>query len=235
MQHKTPSAIIEQNISYYNDIAGQYNEMLNKNPDRLIREKVANKFCSIVKEATVLDFGGGTGLDLKWLTNNNDTIFFCEPSEGMREQAICNHKNLPNGNVIFLNNSATDFRQWHMQLPFVEKVDAILSNFAVLNCIPDIELLFQNFALVVKPGGNIIALVLTKNLKKILTENFRSLLKSFIHHESASITISYKKQHQTVYIYSINEIIKASKKYFNFCSGEVFSASGFTLIHLARK
>ena len=156
-----------ENILYYNAIANEYNDMLDKNPDRIVREKVANKFCSIVKEAAVLDFGGGTGLDLEWLADNNHTIFFCEPSIGMRETAICNYANLLHDNVIFLDDFAADFRQWHLQLPFPVKVDAVLSNFAVLNCIPDIELLFQKLAVVVKPGGNIIALVLTKNLKKI--------------------------------------------------------------------
>ena len=224
-----------ENILYYNAIANEYNDMLDKNPDRIVREKVANKFCSIVKAAAVLDFGGGTGLDLEWLTNNNHTILFCEPSIGMREKAICNYKNLLHNKVIFLDDFAADFRQWHLQLPFTVKVDAVLLNFAVLNCIPDIELLFQNLAIVVKPGGNMIALVLTKNLKKMLTENFRSILKSFIHHEPATINVQYKKHHQTVYIYSIKEIIKVSKKHFNFCSSEVLPASGFTLIHLKRK
>lgn len=224
-----------KNILYYNAIAHEYNDMLGNKSDRIVREKVANKFCSIVKEAAVLDFGGGTGLDLEWLINNNDTIFFCEPSIGMREQAICNHKNLLHDKIIFLDDSAADFRQWHLQLPFAIKVDAALLNFAVLNCIPDIELLFQSLALVIKPGGNIIALVLTENLKKKLTGNFRSILKSFIHRKPASINTFYKKNQQTVYIYSIKKITKASKKYFNFCSGEVIPTSGFMLIHLKRK
>jgi SAM-dependent methyltransferase len=224
-----------ENISYYNAIANEYNDMLDKNPDRILREKIANKFCSIVKGAAVLDFGGGTGLDLEWLADNNHTIFFCEPSIGMRERAICNHTNLLHEKVIFLEDSAADFRQWHLQLPFAEKVDAVLSNFAVLNCIPDIGLLFKNLAIVVKPGGNVIALVLTRNLKKILKRNFGSILKYFIHHEPVTINIRYKKNQQTVYIYSIKEIIKASKKHFNFCSSEVLPLSGFTLIHLKRK
>ena len=80
-----------------------------------------------------------------------------------------------------------------------------------------------------------IALVLTKKLKNKLDGNFRSILKSFIHHEPATMNVRYKKYQQTVYIYSIKEIIKASKKHFNFCSSEMLPASGFTLIHLKRK
>ena len=56
-----------ENILYYDAIANDYNDMLDKNPDRIVREKVTTKFCSIVKASAVLDFGGGTGLDLDWL------------------------------------------------------------------------------------------------------------------------------------------------------------------------
>ena len=224
-----------KNILYYNAIANEYNEMLDKIPDKIAREKVADKFCSIVKDGIVLDFGGGTGLDIQWLTNKNFTVFFCEPSTGMRERAISAYSNLPQDKIIFLDDSATDFRQWHLQLPFPVQVDAVLSNFAVLNCIPDIKLLFQSLALVIKPGGNMIALVLTKKLKNKLDGNFRSILKSFIPYGPATLNITYKKHGQTVYVYSIKEIIKAASKKFNFCSSEILPASDFTLIHLKRK
>ena len=81
-----------ENILYYNAIANEYNDMVDTDADRIVREKVANKFCSIVKASVVLDFGGGTGLDLEWLASNNHTIFFCEPSAGMRGKAIDSHK-----------------------------------------------------------------------------------------------------------------------------------------------
>ncbi|HEX7457449.1 MAG TPA: class I SAM-dependent methyltransferase [Ginsengibacter sp.] len=223
------------NIAYYNAIANEYNNMLNKNPDKVIRKKVADKFCSIAKDGAVLDFGGGTGLDIQWLTDKNFTVFFCEPSTGMRERAISDHSNLPQDNIIFLDDSAVDFRQWHLQLPFPVQVDAVLSNFAVLNCIPDIKLLFQSLALVIKPGADMIALVLTKKLKNKLDGNFRSILKSFIPYGPVTLNITYKKHGQTVYVYSMKEIIKAASKKFNFCSSEILPASDFTLIHLKRK
>ena len=224
--------IKRENILYYNAIANEYNEMLDTIPDKIVRNKVADKFCSVVKDGVVLDFGGGTGLDIQWLTNKNFTVFFCEPSTGMRERAISAYSNLPQDKIIFLDDSAMDFRQWHLQLPFPVQVDAVLSNFAVLNCIHDIELLFQNLALVIKPGADIIALVLTKRLKKKLNGNFRDIIKSFIHSGPAILNLRYKKYGQTVYVYSIEEIIKASAKHFIFCSSEVLLASGFTLIHL---
>jgi hypothetical protein len=104
-----------------------------------------------------------------------------------------------------------------------------------LNCIPDIELLFQSLALVIKPGGNMIALVLTKKLKNKLGVNFSGILKSFISYGPTTLTLTYKKHRQTVYVFTIKEIIKAASKKFIFCSSEVLPASGFTLIHLQRK
>jgi SAM-dependent methyltransferase len=227
--------IVKQNISYYNAVANEYNDMLDKEPDRIVRKRVADKFCNIIKNGTVLDFGGGTGLDIQWLTDKGFAVFFCEPSTGMREIAIANHKNLLCDNVTFLNDSSIDFRQWHLRLPFEEKVDAILSNFAVLNCIPDIELLFENLSSVIKAGGNMIALVLTKDIKNNLKENFKNMLKSFIHRGPITLNVRHKKHGQTVYVYSIKEIKKASAKHFIFCESEIIPASGFTLIHLKRK
>ena len=223
------------NILYYDAIAPEYNNMMENDADKIVRGKVGNKFCSIVKDGAVLDFGAGTGLDIQWLTDKGFTVFFCEPSSGMRERAINAHSNLQHNKIIFLDNSVTNFRQWHLQLPFSEKVDAVLSNFAVLNCIPDIEFLFQSLTLVVKPGGNMIVLVLTKKLKNKLSLNFRSMFKSFIQHVPVTINMRYKKHEQTVYIYSIKEIIKASAKHFILCSTEVLPASDFTLIHLKHK
>lgn len=223
-----------ENILYYNLIASEYNDMLDKNLDKIIREKVAQKFCDIVKRSVVLDFGGGTGLDLPWLTDKQDTVFLCEPSRGMREIAIDSRGNLPNDNVIFLDDFAADFRQWEQRFPFPEKVDAVLSNFAVLNCIPDIGFLFQNLATVIKPGGNVIAVVLRKTVK-IVKGNFRGYVKSIIHHEPATINVYYKENQQTVYIYSLKDIRRASEGYFNFCSSEVLPGSRFTLIHLKRR
>ena len=224
-----------KNILYYNAIANEYNEMLDTIPDKIVRNKVADKFCSAVNDGVILDFGGGTGLDIQWLTDKNFTIFFCEPAIGMRERAISAYSNLPQHKIIFLDDSATDFRQWHLQLPFPTQVDAVLCNFAVLNCIPDIELLFQNLALVIKPGADMIALVLSKKLKNKLNITFRSILKSFISYRPTTLNLTYKKHRQTVYVYSIKEIIKAASKKFSFCSSEILPGSGFTLIHLRRK
>src|SRR6267154_3512964 len=117
----------DRNILYYNSIADEYNYMLDKNPDKIIRQKVAKFFCDIIKDAVVIDFGGGTGLDLPWLAANNHTVFFCEPSVGMRQKAIASREGLLDDNVIFLNDVQADFRHWKLKPPFAGKADAVLA------------------------------------------------------------------------------------------------------------
>src|SRR5262245_11546423 len=119
--------VIQQNFSYYDKIAFQSANILNaNNSNSLTRTKVKPVFCKLVASGIVLDFGGGTGRDLEWLTGNGYKIIFCEPSVNMRERAIAlNYKN-----VEVLENKASDFTMWETSSPFVEKVDAILANFA---------------------------------------------------------------------------------------------------------
>ena len=121
--------IHRRNVSYYDHIAGQYNDILKKErSNEIIREKVAEKFREIVGDGLVLDFGGGTGVDLDWLTRYNKVIF-SEPSSGMREIALCNHGQNPS--VIFLDAAKTDFKKWDHDLPFRKKW---MLSFAILPC-----------------------------------------------------------------------------------------------------
>ena len=228
-----PFEISEQNISYYNGIAPEYNGMLDKDSDKLARGKVAARFSKIIHDGTILDFGGGTGLDLKWLTQSNNRIIFCEPSKEMRKLAISYSESLLDKNITFLNDHESDFRQWNKKLPFSEKADAILANFAVLNCIPDIEFLFKNLALIIRPGGHMVAIILTKKANNLFRRGIQNFFISII--RPSTVNIRYKNYRQTVRLYSTQNIIRASKKYFSLNSIEVLTCSGFTLMHLKRK
>lgn len=228
-----PLEISEQNISYYNGIAREYNGMLDKDSDKLARRKVATRFSNIIHNGTILDFGGGTGLDLKWLTQNNNRIFFCEPSKEMRKLAISYSDSLLDKNITFLNDHESDFRQWNKKLPFNKKADAVLANFAVLNCIPDIDLLFKNLALLIRPGGHMMAIILTKKDDNIFRQRVLNFFISIM--RPPTVNIRYKNYTQTVRLYSTQNIIRASKKYFSLNGTEVLTGSGFTLMHLKRK
>jgi glycosyltransferase involved in cell wall biosynthesis len=235
--NKENSRIIEQNISIYNETANSYDHTMDKDhSNKLVRQKVKEKLLGLLKSGWVLDFGGGTGLDLEWLTPDRYNIFFCEPSIAMREKAIQYNNNiLHNNNITFLDTGKTDFTRWHQELPFSQKMDAILSNFGVINYIPDIELLFKNLARVIKPGGHFIAIILNLPFKKRLKWHRRNTIRSFIFRIPFVMYIPYEKElRQIVIVHTVKEIKKASAYYFDYCSHESLTESDFILIHLVR-
>jgi glycosyltransferase involved in cell wall biosynthesis/ubiquinone/menaquinone biosynthesis C-methylase UbiE len=237
------SPVIEKNISYYNEVAAIYNNIMAEDaPDQLIRHKVKEKLLGLLppKESygpsgRVLDFGGGTGLDLGWLTAARYTITFCEPAAAMREKAIeYNNNTLHNTTITFLDTDRSDFTSWHKQLPFPEKMDAILSNFGALNYIPNIDLLFNNLARVIKPGGHFIALILEYDFKMRFKKNRRNALASFFSGAPFVMYIPYKQHKQTVIIHTAKEIKKAAQPWFDLYSNEPVQLNDFIIIHLIR-
>jgi len=234
---KDKPQIAELNILYYDEIANSYDDILSQeNKNIAVRQRVKEKFSILLNSGWVLDFGGGTGLDLEWMTKKKYNIFFCEPSVAMREKAIgYNNRTLQNDNVIFLDSDKTNFSTWHQKLPFSQQVDAILSNFGVINCIPDIELLFRNLALVTKPGGHFIALFLDRSFRKMLKWHRRNAIRSFIFGTPFIMYVWHRENRQTVFVHSVKEIKKASSPFFYYINHEPWTEFGFTLIHLVRK
>ena len=236
-EQKSDSAVSRNNIAYYNEIAKEYEAILDKDAaNASIRDKVANKFLSLAKPGCVMDFGGGTGMDIGWLTGHGYKIIFCEPSVAMRDIAMQRTKNeFAGADILFLDDAESDFRNWLPAIPFAQQANAVLANFAVINCIPDIGLLFEKISLVVQPGGVVIALILDNTLKKRLRSNFKGTLWSFFSGGPVRIFIEHNNQHQSVYIHSNRSIKKAAKAFFSWLSCEHLNASGFCLIHLERK
>src|SRR5882757_4263284 len=144
--------ITQQNISYYNEIAKEYDVILNEDKSNaVVRKAVKEKFVSTVNPGWVLDFGGGTGQDTGWLQQHHYSILFCEPSAGMRNIAIENVKNnTAAGKINFMDEAKINFKNWDNTLPFEQKVNGVLANFAVFNCIPNIDTLYQNLSPVCK-------------------------------------------------------------------------------------
>jgi SAM-dependent methyltransferase len=229
--------VSRQNITYYDKIASDYDLILNQNAsNKIVRDNIASKFRNVVKGETVLDFGGGTGLDLFWLNQENYRIIFCEPSVEMRKIAIERKKDeLPLADVRFLDNNEADFRNWDDEFPFKEKTDAILANFAVINCIPDIKLFFEKLALALKPDGICLALILDNGFLMRLRSNLKGTLKSLITGYPTEFYVDFKGNRQLVYIHSTKSIRKASVRNFKLVQCERFQKSGYTMILLKRK
>ena len=234
---KTDIAVSRNNIAYYNKIANEYEAILDKDTANAgIRDKVANKFLSLAKPGYVMDFGGGTGMDIGWLTAHGYKVIFCEPSVAMRDIAIQRTKiEFAGSDIHFLDDTEADFRNWLSAPPFAQKANAVLANFAVINCIPDIGLLFEKLSLIIQPGGVVIALMLDNSLKHRLRSNFKGIIQSFFSGKPVRIFVEYSNQYQSVYIHSDRSIRKASTAFFNWISCEYLNESGFCLIHLERK
>lgn len=235
-QRTHSSGIIANNISYYNEVAGSYNDFMEEQAsNKEVRDFVKSKFLREVEAGWVLDFGGGTGLDLPWLTDRYNVIF-CEPSDCMRDEAISLiNEQLTGKNVRLLKSGQTDFASWVKQPPLLTPADAILANFGVLNYISELKSLFNNFASVLKPGGHCILLILELDLRKRLKWHRRNAIKSLFYRSPFKMYIPYKNQRQLVFVHTPGEVRRACAQYFSFCSAESLKGFDFTLIHLVRK
>lgn len=240
MSHKSNQnfrAISSQNALFYDGIANQYDLLMNdQDKNALTRLKVAGKFTQLVHSGNVMDFGGGTGLDLPWLTSQDYEIIFCEPSSGMRQKAIeLNKMKLRSNRISFLSGQENDFTSWNQRNPFTKKLDGVLSNFAVLNNIPDLTTLFQAIAEIMKPGAHFIACIIDNHLLKILSNYPGQFLKLTISGKPITTTIHFKEYEQLVYIHTMHQIRKSSRPFFQLVNSESIDGTSFKLIHLMRK
>ena len=230
--------ISKRNISYYDEIAENYDAILNNDgANKIIREIVAEKFSSLVRKGGyVLDFGGGTGGDLEWLIRQHYQVIFCEPSPAMRKIAVNRVKKQFHESIIsFFDDNKSDFRNWNTIFPFDLKMDAVIANFAVINCIPDLQFLFGKLALAIKPGGIILALLLDNRLLVRLRSNMKGTIKSLFTGQPITIHVDYNGKCQIVFIHTTGKIRNAAKNQFEFIRIEKLHQFGFCLIHLRRK
>jgi ubiquinone/menaquinone biosynthesis C-methylase UbiE len=221
---------------FYNFIAPVYNDQVVNYPqnDR-IRSDVAAYFKQVVPTGRIMDFGGGTGLDLPWLLESDYEIVFCEPAEGMRVAAKESVDVSQQEKIFFLDSEKTDFHQWssdHTLFPV--PVDAVLANFAVLNCIEDIEMVFQKLAGVMKPGGHLIACIIDARFYQLITRYFRSYVKSLLSGGKIITYTHYKDVIQKAYLYPPEYLKTASKHSFAFQNLQPLGGFGFIMMHFTR-
>src|SRR4051812_42274569 len=94
------------NLFFYDSIAEDYNTLDSKDPlNKIIRKKVRDSFLQNSRGEIALDFGGGTGLDLEWLSKAFSTVYFCEPSGKMKSLAIQLNSEKIKGNRIHFIDS----------------------------------------------------------------------------------------------------------------------------------
>ncbi|MBO9565184.1 MAG: methyltransferase domain-containing protein [Niastella sp.] len=227
----------QQNIAYYDEIADQYDTILTQDTSNLlVRQQVKDQLVQAVPAGTILDFGGGTGLDLGWLTDNQYQVIFCEPAASMREKAIQYSKELlHHSNIRFLDDSQTDFIRWRSQLPSFESVDGILANFGVLNAISEIGLLFQHLSLVTKSGGHCFITILDRPLKMMWQWHRRNTINTLLFNRPFVMYVWHKDYRQTVYVHTSKEIQQAAAPYFKLNSCRPVTGTSFILLHLVKQ
>lgn len=197
-------------ISFYNSVAVEYdNHMSSDSLNDHIRKKTAKYFQTVVKGKYVMDFGGGTGADLSWLTENKYEVCFCEPSEAMRNIAIkLNTTKVKSEYIQFLNDIQTDFKQWNTNT-FSKKFDALLADFCVFNSIEDITLLFSKLNILLKPGGHVIAVLLDTTFKGILKHYVKNFIRSIVKNKYPFLVVRHSGNTHTVYLHTPNKIRQA--------------------------
>lgn len=236
-QPTATTQVRQQNIAYYDEIADQYDTLLTQEAaNTLVRQRVKAQLLQVLPSGTVLDFGGGTGLDLDWLTAHPYKVIFCEPAAGMREKAIRHsQESFPDKPIQFLQDTQTDFTRWQAQRPFPQQVDAILANFGVLNAIPDIGLLFRNLSLVTQPGGHCFAVILDRPFKKMWQWHRRHTVGSLLLGRPFVMYVWHNGYRQTVYVHTAKAIQRAAAPYFALRHCELIAGTSFLLLHLVKQ
>ncbi len=215
--------------SFYNSVAAEYNDRMNSDAQNgKTRKIVAEYFASTVKGKNVLDFGGGTGSDLEWLTTHGFNVWFCEPSIGMRDVAMKSHAQ--RSEIHFSDNANTDFRQWNATT-FPQKFDGILANFAAINSIDNIQFLFQKLNEIIAPGGHIIATLLDTTNYGIIKHYVKNFLSAYAKNDSPVLITQHAGIRHSAYLHTSEKLRKALKPNFSSIKIEAIPGSGFMLLH----
>jgi len=218
---------LELSESFYNSIAEAYDGLMTES-DKTCRATVAELFTRHVSPGYVLDFGGGTGLDLPWLVSRNNVVFFLEPSPGMRQEA---RRRMGEQARVTILERDTDFEHWtETALPFTEKMDGVLANFAVLNCVADPPALFAKIRLVMKPAGALMVTVIDPRLSNIIRNYSAGVAFRILTSGHAEMLHRHKGIYHKTYLHAIRALKKASEKYFSLKCMEPVPGSGFIVL-----
>jgi ubiquinone/menaquinone biosynthesis C-methylase UbiE len=219
-------------ITFYDNIAAAYDNLLTPEDD-VARKKISKIFQNNIPLGKILDFGGGTGKDLPWLLQSGYQVYFLEPSSNMR--AIARKYNSEKNHPLFLEKNL-DFAHWSTgHVPVDEKMNAVLANFAVLNCLKDIQDFFAKISLVCASEGIVVATVIDPQMSRLIKKySIWQVLKMCILGH-LRIFNRYKENIQETFIYSVSALKKAASGHFNFHSYHRVSGSGFIVIIFSKK
>jgi ubiquinone/menaquinone biosynthesis C-methylase UbiE len=227
LKRRHSSTIVPSN-SFYNSIAGEYDGYMT-DVDQKVREVIRNAVNSLCPSGVVIDFGGGTGLDLAWLSEKHH-VSFIEPSDEMRSVAKTKAIHLKN---ILIVEQELNFECWDEHtLPVKEKADLILMNLAVMNCISNISLLFKQLSLVSTMGTYIVATILNPSPMYLLKTQPLGFLKHVF--RDMIVYNNHKGISHPTYVHKKVKIKDAAYPHFRLVSAEPIPASPFSLLILQK-
>jgi SAM-dependent methyltransferase len=145
---------------FHNQLAAEYDARLTSNPyDVLARAAFVDLVARYVPAgSTLLDFGCGTGLDAHEYARRGYRVLAYDNSPGMiaELERRCQAE-IASGAIT---PYAMDYSSFLNHLPQWPAPQAVVSNFAVLNLIPDLESLFDTLAQCLEPPGWVIVSIL---------------------------------------------------------------------------
>jgi SAM-dependent methyltransferase len=193
----------------YDIPAAQYDAQLTSNPyDVLARAAFQNLVVRYVPGgSTLLDFGCGTGLDALQYAQQGYRVLAYDTSPGMMAglERRC-AASIVSGEVI---PYSMDYQRFLDSFPQWPAPHAVVSNFAVLNLIPDLEPLFDAFARRLAPPGWVIFSVLNPiHWSKVrMPEWWRGLWKT----DSGSPI--FTAQPHTSYLHFLPRLLRAAPQF----------------------
>jgi SAM-dependent methyltransferase len=204
--------IVERNTRYYESIASQYDEQMLAVPGSAWIRGAFRKLVTetVPPQSTLLDFGCGTGLDSVWFASQAFHVIAYDPSPAMVNELTLKKRNandLP-GVVLPCAGSMETLRG---ELLRHDKVDAIVSNFAVLNLLEQPHTVFAQLAPHVRPGGFFVISVLNTVFWKDLRRGATWLA---LLHSAGLKAVQFQNGDATHYRHRIHAIRSAAKPNF---------------------
>jgi ubiquinone/menaquinone biosynthesis C-methylase UbiE len=220
--------------AYYDHIARDYNGLMTES-DNHVREQVKGLFKTWVSSGIVLDFGGGTGLDLPWLVDYSK-VYFLEPSVGMRAVARKNTVLSEQASKISFAEENVFTQGWSAShLPFPEKMNGILMNFAVMNCVEKPQELFEKISLVCHPSCRVVATIINPSLKSAFKNySWKSVLTLYLTGRLAT-RARHGEYEQKAYVHTVSSLVRASRKDFELLSCVSLGSSDFSVLIFSRR
>lgn len=116
------------------------------------RRAVRSELLDLFPEgARLLEMGGGTGIDAAWLAARGRRVLLTDASPAMVAQAT--GKLGPGAAEVLA------IEQMDRLAARGERFDGAFSNFAALNCVPDLLPMGRSLARLVRPGGHVVLVV----------------------------------------------------------------------------